>query len=46
VAVGDQVTDRAVLSDEPGAVVSFGTDAKGELYVVSQRGSIYRLDPA
>jgi hypothetical protein len=26
--------------------VSFGTDEKGELYVVSLSGSIYRLDPA
>ena len=46
VADGNQVTDRAVLSDQPGQVVSFGTDAKGELYVVSLSGSIYRLDPA
>jgi glucose/arabinose dehydrogenase len=46
VADGNQVTDRAVLSEQPGTVVSFGTDAKGELYVVSLGGSIYRLDPA
>jgi glucose/arabinose dehydrogenase len=43
---GDQVTDRAVLSDEPEQVVSFGTDADGELYVVSLGGTIYRIDPA
>jgi len=43
---GDQVTDRAVLSEEPGQVVSFGTDADGELYVVSLSGTIYRIDPA
>jgi glucose/arabinose dehydrogenase len=46
VAAGNQVTDQAVLSDQPGTVVSFGTDAKGELYVVSLGGTIYRLDPA
>ena len=45
-ADGNQVTDRAVLLDEPGQVVSFGTDEQGELYVVSLGGSIYRLDPA
>jgi glucose/arabinose dehydrogenase len=46
VADGNQVTAQAVLSDQPEAVVSFGTDAKGELYVVSLGGTIYRLDPA
>ena len=46
VADGNQVIDHAVLLDQPGQVVSFGTDAKGELYVVSLSGSIYRLDPA
>jgi hypothetical protein len=46
VADGNQVTAQAVLSDQPEAVVSFGTDANGELYVVSLGGTIYRLDPA
>ena len=40
-----QVTDHAVLSDQPGQVVSFGTDAKGELYVVSLGGSILPTRP-
>ena len=43
---GNQVTDRATLSDQPEQVVSFGTDADGELYVVSIGGTIYRIDPA
>ena len=43
---GNQVTDRATLSDQPEQVVSFGTDADGELYVVSLGGTIYRIDPA
>jgi glucose/arabinose dehydrogenase len=29
-----------------GAVLSFGEDAAGELYILSGNGSVYRLDPA
>ena len=42
----EQQLGGALAPDQPGQVVSFGTDAKGELYVVSLGGSIYRLDPA
>jgi glucose/arabinose dehydrogenase len=38
-----QLLDSAQLADEPGQVTSFGTDAAGEVYVLSQRGQIYRL---
>ena len=40
------VSQSATLSDAPEQVVSFGTDAAGEVYVVSLGGGIYRLDPA
>jgi glucose/arabinose dehydrogenase len=46
VADAEQVTDTRSLSDQPAQVVSFGTDADGEVYVVSLSGGIYRLDPA
>ena len=29
----------------PGRITSFGEDAEGELYVVVQEGSVYRLEP-
>ncbi len=42
---GRAVEHRQWDVPSPGRVVSFGTDATGELYVVSRDG-IYRLDPA
>ena len=41
-----QLVDAATISDEPGQIVSFGTDAAGEVYVLSIGGSVFRLDPA
>jgi len=46
VADGNQVAAKATLSDQPEQVVSFGTDADGELYVVSIGGTIYKVLPA
>jgi glucose/arabinose dehydrogenase len=42
---GAAVDHREWDVPSPGSVVSFGTDAAGELYVVSRTG-IYRFDPA
>jgi glucose/arabinose dehydrogenase len=46
VARDGQLVDAATISDEPGQIVSFGTDAAGEVYVVSIGGGVFRLDPA
>ncbi len=46
VAEDGQLVDAATISDEPGQIVSFGTDAAGEVYVLSIGGSVFRLDPA
>ena len=46
VAEGGQLVDSARVSEEPGQVVSFGTDANGEVYVLSLSGGVFRLDPA
>ncbi len=40
---GDEVTWRAELADTPLAIITFGEDATGELYVVDYAGGIYRL---
>ncbi len=44
--VDGEVAETTVLDDAVGAVVSIDTDNDGEVYVVSQEGPIYRLDPA
>jgi hypothetical protein len=42
-----RVTERREwLSDAAPSIVSFGTDAAGEVYAVSHRGTVYRLVPA
>jgi glucose/arabinose dehydrogenase len=46
VAQDGQLVDAATISDEPGQIVSFGTDGAGEVYVVSIGGGVFRLDPA
>jgi glucose/arabinose dehydrogenase len=46
VAQDGQLVDSATISDEPGQIVSFGTDGAGEVYVVSIGGGVFRLDPA
>jgi glucose/arabinose dehydrogenase len=46
-ADGGQTVDERTFDDVSGdALVSFGTDAAGEVYVVSLEGPIFRLDPA
>jgi glucose/arabinose dehydrogenase len=46
-AAGGQTVDERTFDDVSGAsLVSFGTDAAGEVYVLSLDGPIYRLDPA
>lgn len=45
--VDGAVTDRRTWDVPPvGAVLSFGEDAAGELYVLSSNGTVYRMDPA
>jgi glucose/arabinose dehydrogenase len=46
VAQDGELVDSATISDEPGQIVSFGTDSAGEVYVVSIGGGVFRLDPA
>jgi glucose/arabinose dehydrogenase len=46
VAEGGRLVGTTRLADEPAQVVSFGTDADGEVYVLSLGGGVYRLDPA
>ena len=44
---GGQTVDERMFDDLEGSeLVSFGTDAAGEVYVVSLEGTIFRLDPA
>jgi glucose/arabinose dehydrogenase len=46
-ADGGQTVDERTFDDVSGAsLVSFGTDAAGEVYVLSLDGPIYMLDPA
>jgi glucose/arabinose dehydrogenase len=46
-AAGGQTVDERTFDDVSGnSLVSFGTDAAGEVYVLSLDGAIYRLDPA
>jgi glucose/arabinose dehydrogenase len=46
-AAGGQTVDERTFDDVSGAsLVSFGTDAAGEVYVLSLDGPIYMLDPA
>ncbi|HEX6668666.1 MAG TPA: PQQ-dependent sugar dehydrogenase, partial [Gemmatimonadales bacterium] len=46
VADNGQLVDAATISEEPGQIVSFGTDVAGEVYVLSIGGSVFRLEPA
>ena len=43
---GGQVADAALIAEDPGRISSFGTDAGGEVYVLSLSGPVYRVDPA
>jgi hypothetical protein len=44
---GNSAVDRAQWDvGDLGNILSFGEDAGGELYVLSQNGSVYRLEPA
>jgi len=45
---GGQVVERLDLGVNPGSnqLVSFGEDLDGELYVLADDGTLYRLDPA
>ena len=46
-AAGGQTVDERTFDDVSGnSLVSFGTDAAGEVYVLSLDGAVYRLDPA
>ena len=45
-AAGGQTVDQRTFDASGGDLVSFGTDAAGEVYVLSLEGPIYRLDPA
>lgn len=38
--------DHSAEFGQVGQIVSFGEDARGELYVVSLNGAVYRLEPA
>jgi predicted chitinase len=42
---GRVVQDRILTVRSP-AITSFGQDAAGELYVLSDEGDVYRVDPA
>jgi glucose/arabinose dehydrogenase len=42
---GGEVVDEATFEASAGSVVSFGTDAAGEVYVLSEDGGIHRLEP-
>ncbi len=42
----DGAGEEVFLTDEPGAVVTFGEAPDGELYVASKEGGVWRLDPA
>ncbi len=45
--VNGAVTDRRTWAVPPiGAVLSFGEDAVGELYLLSSNGTVYRVDPS
>ena len=34
------------LGPDPGNVVSFGQGSRGELFVLTAQGGVYRIDPA
>jgi glucose/arabinose dehydrogenase len=46
VASGGKVVQERVLPVSSPAISSFGQDAAGELYVLSDEGNVYRVDPA
>jgi len=46
VPADDRARDDRALGVEVPAITSFGEDAAGRIYVTSQTGSVYRLDPA
>lgn len=43
--VGGDGTTQALLTDAPASIISFGRDASGEVYVLSQDDGIFRLSP-
>lgn len=42
---GREVTWKQELGDSPHAIVSFGLDQAGELYILDYAGSLHRLEP-
>ena len=46
VASGGKVVQERILPVSSPAISSFGQDAAGELYVLSDDGNVYRVDPA
>ncbi len=46
VASGGKVVQERILPVRSPAITSFGQDAAGELYVLSDEGDVYRVDPA
>jgi uncharacterized repeat protein (TIGR03806 family) len=42
----DRITWHRELADTPLAILGFGTDAAGEIYLVDYGGAIYRLEPS
>lgn len=43
---GEAVTEHRELVDTPFAITGFGTDHRGELYVIDQLTGFYRLEPS
>jgi hypothetical protein len=41
--VDDDGSTQSVLTDAPASIISFGRDAAGEVYVLSQDDGIFRL---
>ena len=40
-----QITDDINAPDKVQLITSFGVDNGGEMYVLSQNGGLYRIDP-
>jgi len=45
-ANGSATDPRELPLGKVGSITSFGTDAAGELYVVVQEGTVFRIEPS